>query len=235
MAAIDPRAEETRRRLVATGVELFARHGFDAVTTRQLAEAAGVNQAAIPYHFGGKEGVYRAVAEHVAAVAGERVRRLDASVRERLAAAPAGTGANIAELLREATAEIARIVLEPAHRGIWPMFLGREPPGSSAAFDRLYAEFAGPLHVLAGDLIARLTGTAADSEANILLTHAYLGQILAFATAQGTLNRRLGRRGDDGAEDAETAEAAVAAIERFSAMAVAGMRLSSGRRAQSSV
>lgn len=227
MAVLDPRAEETRRRLVAAGLDLFARHGFNAVTTRQLAEAAGVNQAAIPYHFGGKEGVYRAVAERVAAVAGERIRHLDASVRERLAALPAGadakTGAKVARLLREATTQIARIVLEPAHRGIWPIFLGREQPGSSAAFDRLYAEFAGPLHALVGDLIARLVGMAADAEANILLTHAYLGQILAFATAQGTLNRRLGRKGDDGANDAD---AAVAAIERFSAMAVAGMRRS---------
>ncbi|MDQ5888246.1 MAG: TetR/AcrR family transcriptional regulator, regulator of cefoperazone and chloramphenicol, partial [Pseudomonadota bacterium] len=59
---IDTRAEETRKRLIEAGIELFGRDGFDAVTTRQLAEVAGVNQAAIPYHFAGKEGVYQAVA-----------------------------------------------------------------------------------------------------------------------------------------------------------------------------
>jgi len=221
MATPDPRAEETRKRLVATGLELFARKGFDAVTTRQLAEAAGVNQAAIPYHFGGKEGVYRAVADHVATLAGERLRRLDVSIRGRLA----GTSDPdvIAALLLEATREISRIVLEPAHRGIWPMFLGSDRTGASTTVDRLYAEFAGPLHRLAGELIGRLTDTSADCAATILLAHAYLGQIVAFATAQGTLDRRLGRAGEYGA--AEVA-AAIAAIERFSGMAVAGMRLS---------
>jgi AcrR family transcriptional regulator len=63
----------TRNRLLAAGLELFGRDGFDAVTTRQIADAAGVNQAAIPYHFGGKEGVYRAVTDHIATVTAAQV------------------------------------------------------------------------------------------------------------------------------------------------------------------
>ena len=63
----DPRSEATRQRLIDTGLTLFGRYGFDGVTTRQLATTAQVNQAAIPYHFGGKEGVYLAIAEQIAA------------------------------------------------------------------------------------------------------------------------------------------------------------------------
>lgn len=161
MNAPDSRAEETRRRLIAAGLELFARHGYDAVTTRQLADAAGVNQAAIPYHFGGKEGVYRAVAEEVATAAGARIRPLAESARLRLAADPEPPA--LGALLLETTLAVARAVFAGELRGVWPLFLAREQFGQSAAFARLYDEFAGPVHVLVGELIARLTGTPAES------------------------------------------------------------------------
>lgn len=218
MNAPDSRAEETRRRLIAAGLELFSRHGYDAVTTRQLADAAGVNQATIPYHFGGKEGVYRAVAEEVATAAGARIRPLAESARLRLAADPEPPA--LGALLLETTLAVARAVFAGELRGVWPLFLAREQFGQSAAFARLYDEFAGPVHVLVGELIARLTGTPAESPDNIRLTHAYLGQILAFASTHATLDRRLGRCGDFAADEAD---AVIAAIERFSALAIAGM------------
>ncbi|WZB63424.1 TetR family transcriptional regulator [Achromobacter xylosoxidans] len=54
------RAADTRERLLLAGLTLFSQLGLEGVRTRQLSEAAGVNQSAIPYHFGGKEGVYAA-------------------------------------------------------------------------------------------------------------------------------------------------------------------------------
>ena len=51
---IPRRGEETRRRLVQAAVRVFGESGYDAVGTRDLAEAAGTNQAAIPYHFGAR-------------------------------------------------------------------------------------------------------------------------------------------------------------------------------------
>ena len=69
-------SDDTRERLLAAGLALFGRHGYDGVTTRMLAAAARVNQSAIPYHFGGKEGGYRAVAEFIAAARSNTDRRL---------------------------------------------------------------------------------------------------------------------------------------------------------------
>ena len=48
------RAADTRERLLLAGLTLFSQLGLEGVRTRQLSEAAGVNQSAIPYHFGGK-------------------------------------------------------------------------------------------------------------------------------------------------------------------------------------
>jgi len=54
-------AEDTRERLLNAGLRLFAAQGFAKTSTRELAEAASVNIAAISYHFGDKAGLYRAV------------------------------------------------------------------------------------------------------------------------------------------------------------------------------
>jgi AcrR family transcriptional regulator len=70
--------ELTRARLVRTAGRLFARRGIDAVPVREITDAAGVNTAAIHYHFGSKEGLVRAIIEDWAAeLAGRRAQWLD--------------------------------------------------------------------------------------------------------------------------------------------------------------
>ncbi len=53
--------EEARERLLAVALGLFAEQGYSQTSTRELAEAAQVNVAAISYYFGDKAGLYRAV------------------------------------------------------------------------------------------------------------------------------------------------------------------------------
>lgn len=54
---------EVRARLGAAARELFARQGFEAVSLRQVAAAAGVTPAMVHYYFGGKQGLWLAVLE----------------------------------------------------------------------------------------------------------------------------------------------------------------------------
>lgn len=49
------RAEETRARILAATDVLLGDLGFDATTTRDIAEKSGVNKALIHYHFGSKD------------------------------------------------------------------------------------------------------------------------------------------------------------------------------------
>lgn len=67
---------DTRERLLDNAEDLFAAEGFDAVSVRDIATAAGVNVAAVNYHFHGKEKLYHEVLERV--VAGKRDRYLEA-------------------------------------------------------------------------------------------------------------------------------------------------------------
>ncbi|WP_067478967.1 TetR/AcrR family transcriptional regulator [Actinomadura hibisca] len=56
--------EQTRRRIVGVAIELLERRGRDAVTTRAVADAAGLQPPALYRLFGDKEGLLDAVAEH---------------------------------------------------------------------------------------------------------------------------------------------------------------------------
>jgi AcrR family transcriptional regulator len=67
-AARKPRTDgiEARERLLAAALQLFAEKGFAKTSTRDIAQAAGVNIASIKYYFGDKAGLYRAVfVEHL--------------------------------------------------------------------------------------------------------------------------------------------------------------------------
>src|ERR1700733_7058269 len=52
--------DATRRHLLEAAAEVFAEVGFRAATVRQICERAGANIAAVNYHFGDKEKLYRA-------------------------------------------------------------------------------------------------------------------------------------------------------------------------------
>jgi TetR/AcrR family transcriptional regulator, regulator of cefoperazone and chloramphenicol sensitivity len=54
-------ANATRDRLLTAAIDLFAEHGFDGVTVRQICQQAGANIAAVNYHFRDKLGLYLAV------------------------------------------------------------------------------------------------------------------------------------------------------------------------------
>ncbi|MCM1939656.1 TetR/AcrR family transcriptional regulator [Streptomyces sp. G3] len=58
------RSDQTRQRVIEAAIDLLTRGGRDAVTTRAVAEAAGLQPPAIYRLFGDKDGLLDAVAEH---------------------------------------------------------------------------------------------------------------------------------------------------------------------------
>jgi AcrR family transcriptional regulator len=72
--AIDATSADTKTRILDAGERLFVEHGFEATSLRSLTAAAGVNLAAVHYHFGSKEELFQAVL----------TRRLDPMNQERI-------------------------------------------------------------------------------------------------------------------------------------------------------
>jgi AcrR family transcriptional regulator len=72
--AMDALSQDTKSRILDAAEALFTEHGFEATSLRQLTSAAGVNLAAVNYHFGTKEELFQAVL----------TRRLDPMNQERI-------------------------------------------------------------------------------------------------------------------------------------------------------
>jgi len=54
-------SEITRERILSAAERLFAERGYEATSIRAIVAKARVNQAAINYHFAGKDGLYREI------------------------------------------------------------------------------------------------------------------------------------------------------------------------------
>src|SRR5205809_5085369 len=70
-----PKSSATKGRILDAAEALFMEHGYEATTLRQITAGAGVNLAAVHYHFGSKEELFQAVL----------TRRLDPMNQERVA------------------------------------------------------------------------------------------------------------------------------------------------------
>ncbi len=111
----------TRERILLKAGELFAQRGFEAVSMRDLTQAAEVNLAAVNYHFGSKEALIEEIVTRVIhPMNEERLRMLDAAeAKARPQPAPA--------------CEIADAFLRPVIRMV------RQSPLSEMLFFKLMA------------------------------------------------------------------------------------------------
>jgi len=62
---MDTKLSETKIAIILAAGELFAEHGLEGTSIRPIAQKAGVNIAAINYHFGSKENLYTEVFRYV--------------------------------------------------------------------------------------------------------------------------------------------------------------------------
>lgn len=188
------RGEASRRALIDAALELFAREGFHGVSTRTLAQAAGVNQAMIAYHFGGKDGLYLAVFDHIVATIRARVEPVTARL-EPLLAGP--TESMTVQARRELYMPpmlaicdgILATLLTPENRH-WSQLILHEQQFPTAAFDRLYDGYMGKVLTLLSGLALRLRGDD-DIENARLIAVTILGQIIVWRAAREGVLRHM--------------------------------------------
>ncbi|HWX66538.1 MAG TPA: TetR/AcrR family transcriptional regulator [Rhodanobacter sp.] len=102
----------TKERILGAAEILFAQRGFDGASLRQLTTAAGVNLAAVNYHFGSKEKLVEQVFR----------RRLDTLNAHRLTALAKIAG-NADTTLEDVLAAYIRPALELSHDGNGALFM----------------------------------------------------------------------------------------------------------------
>ncbi|QWW66814.1 CerR family C-terminal domain-containing protein [Rhizobium sp. WYJ-E13] len=184
------RAEITREKLLSAALDVFGRHGFDGTSTRQLSEAAGVNLQAIPYYFGGKEGLYVATAEYLVT----RIERHIGGLRQRigthlmeLAAAGQELGEEQARLFLTDMATTMVGLLVSKESEPWARFIIREQMEPTEAFTRIYQGIMRPMIEMARRLIGTILREDPASEHVRLRTLAFVGNIMVFRLAHAAV------------------------------------------------
>lgn len=189
------RGAQARLALVRAAVEVFGESGLEAATTREIAQRAQQNIAAIAYYFGGKEGLYLAVAEHIVEVILGRIGPLmdEAEAFLRLQRQPPGRCLDYLKQLLASSIATNQAMIPVT--GI----IVREQTHPTGAFSILYDGCLERLQRLGADLIRAYLGGEAPIPECIVRFHALLGQALAFRFARETIMRRAGwsRIGED--------------------------------------
>jgi AcrR family transcriptional regulator len=200
------RGDATRDALVAAALRIFGRDGFHAASTRAIAKAAGVNLALIRYHFGGKQGLYLAVFEHIAARILQRQGPALAAIEAALSESPGPPDAAarraryLPPLLRFVDGMAA--MLASRESAPWAQLILREQQAPTPAFALLYERLMGPMLGRLVRLLQRLHGSDADVRLQVATI---LGQALVFRAARAAVLRLMDWR--------DIGEAELAAIQ----------------------
>ena len=189
-----PRGEATRAALIKAAIDIFGRDGFDAASTRAIAEAAGTNQALIGYHFGGKPGLYLAVLQDIVDRVGQRIGPLVSAIGTEFRPEP-GAGskpsAKRAEALLHQLVDAVLGMLTSDESAAWARLILREQQDPSEGFDLLYEGIMQRVLFVMTRLIGCIRGAPADSAATRLTAFTLIGQTLVFRVARATILRQM--------------------------------------------
>jgi AcrR family transcriptional regulator len=184
-------ADTTRKeKLLSTALDIFGRHGFGGASTRQLAEAAGVNLQAIPYYFAGKEGLYLATADYLAQMIGAHfggMRQTICARQEELAVSGESMAPAEARAFLTQMAETMITLFVSKMSESWARFIIREQMEPTEAFGRIYEGIMRPMIEIARRLIATVLGEDPESEHVRLRTLSFVGSILVFRVAHAAV------------------------------------------------
>ena len=183
----------TRNRIMKAAARVFAEDGYAGASIRHIVTKADVNQAAISYHFGGKEGLYRAVLQTA----------LAALLQADGATAPAPAKLAREAALRAFIRQQLRPMLARDELSQYLRIFNWETVRPTPAFRKFMAEEAGPYLAGAATLVRRFLPPEATQKQAVLGAIWLLGQCSIFVRnceqlARPPLGFRIDRKFVDG-------------------------------------
>lgn len=161
---------ETAAKLLDAAGELFAAKGFEAVTVRAICSRASVNIASVNYHFGDKEGLYKAVVRSIVSFAEEAAR--DAR------------GGRPEQQLREFISGYLHGLLGDG-RPSWKFrIMQREMADPTPALKHIVRTVVAPAEMRLREIIGGIAGRDPFDESVRLCAHSVIGQCLHYKHAE---------------------------------------------------
>jgi len=172
-----PAVSETRERLIDAAGEVFAAQGFHAATVRQITEKAGVNIAAINYHFRDKNELYAACLRAAKCTAIEAAGEWECASR-----VPE-------DRLRHFIDRMVRRLLDPDRPKWHHALMNREMSEPSGALDQLVEEGIRPDCRELEAIVTELTGGAVSRDRVFLIGFSVVAQCLFYLQNRPIIER----------------------------------------------
>lgn len=186
-----PGGEASRERILDVAGRLFARDGFDGVTIRRITARAGVNLAAVGYHFGGKKGLYHEVMRQILIDIRPMMAPAVESLRGGVARAAGDRGALAAIAAGFVRHALTSVLMNERLR--WQhALLVREFSQPSEEFTMILEEAIDPLHDAVAELVGAATGRDVGEAETRLLTTDIVGQCMIYQIARTLVCARMG-------------------------------------------
>jgi TetR/AcrR family transcriptional regulator, regulator of cefoperazone and chloramphenicol sensitivity len=194
------RGDDTRARLIHSGLRLFGQHGFAGASTRDIAADAGANAPALLYYFSSKEGLYLACVQHMVTRMKEHIGTPLADV-ERLLVEKADD-----ETLIDAYCTVQEhmvdFILSSSEPADWMLIVVREQAGiggPDVGFQLMYDEVTSKLIRVKAAVMGCMMGVPATADEARVRAMTLNGQLLGFLFLRRTFLKALGWSGFDAA------------------------------------
>ena len=172
------RRDNTETRILETAGHVFAETSFQAAKVRDICARAGVNLAAVNYHFGDKLGLYKEVLRYACCAAG------NAATFD-----PALPGRTPESKLRGFVRKLLQQIYGE-DRPAWPVrLMTHELAQPTPAFDGVVDQVMRPKHDAIRNLVAGVIGRPADDRQTRLCAQSVMGQIIVYAHGREVLKR----------------------------------------------
>ena len=185
--AVVSRGNQTRVTLIKAATVVFGKAGFDAASTRAIANAAGANQALINYHFGSKDGLYQAVFQSLVDEMEVKLTPAIEALRTEMPLRGEGAIKGIEKLLSVMIEQFGREDMKD-----WSRLIAREQQDPSPAFEIVYDRFMSRLLGILTELVAGASQGQLNGEEARLRAMLMVGQVLVFVYAPAAVERFLG-------------------------------------------
>jgi len=170
--------DATEARILESAGHVFSETGFQAAKVRDICARAGVNLAAVNYHFGDKLGLYDAVLRYAACAAGNAA-TFDPVLPGRTPEAK--LRAFVLGLLQHMYGE---------ERPAWPVrLMTHELAQPTPSFDGVVDQIMRPRHNAIRALVAGVIGRPVDDRQTRLCAQSIMGQIILYAHGREVLKR----------------------------------------------
>lgn len=193
-AADAGRNDGAREKLLLAALELFGQYGFDGVSTRKLAERAGVNLQAINYYFDNKRGLYNAVADYLIERLQVRIGERRKMVLGRFAESQFGgrpIDVDEARAILTTLGESMLTLFADDESAVWVRYMVREQAEPTEAYDRIYTGFMQPMLTAVRHLVGILLEADPNSERVRLRTLSLVGSLIVYRVGRATILREM--------------------------------------------